>query len=114
MPMEVLFAGVPVRDFPAAVDWYSRFFGKPADVVAHEREVLWRVTEAGWLYVVEDAERAGSSLVAFVVADLDAAVAELDDRDLRSGPISREGDAGRKATLADPDGNSISLIEVAR
>ena len=26
-----LFAGVPVSDLEASIDWYSRFFGRPLD-----------------------------------------------------------------------------------
>jgi predicted enzyme related to lactoylglutathione lyase len=111
--MNVLFAGVPVRDFAIAKDWYARFFGRPADVVAHEQEVLWKLTDSGWLYVVEDSARAGRSLVAISVADLDAAVTELNSRGLSVQSITQEGDAARKATFEDPDGNSIALLEVA-
>jgi hypothetical protein len=38
----------------------------------------------------------------------------LAERGLRSGPIEIIGDAGRKAVLTDPDGNSVAIIEVAR
>ena len=110
----MLFAGVPVRDFAVSRDWYERLFGRPADVVAHDTEVMWHVTEGGWLYVVEDAERAGSSLVALAVSDLNGVVVELAERDLNPGPIAPEGDAARKASLVDPDGNVVALIEVAQ
>jgi predicted enzyme related to lactoylglutathione lyase len=32
---------------------------------------------------------------------------------MRPGPIENVGDAGRKAILTDPDGNIVSMIEVA-
>ena len=59
-----------------------------------------------------DPARAGHGLASLSVADLDAAMAELGSRGVV--PISTEvvGDAGRKATLLDPDGNSVSIIEV--
>ena len=60
--VDVLFAGVPVRDFDAARTWYSAFFDRPPDVVAHEREVMWRCAEPTWLYVVNDERRAGNAL----------------------------------------------------
>jgi predicted enzyme related to lactoylglutathione lyase len=111
--LEVLFAGVPVRDFSAATEWYRQFFGKEPDVIAHDHEVLWKLTDSGWLYVVQDGDRAGRSLVAISVPDLDAAITELQSRGLSASSITREGDAARKATFEDPDGNSIALIEVA-
>jgi len=104
---------VPVTDFPVAQAWYVRFFGRDPDVVAHETEVMWRTTDRGWLYIVRDPEHAGSAIVAMAVADIDGAIASLADRSIACGPIEPEGDAGRKAVVRDPDGNSIAVIEVA-
>jgi glyoxylase I family protein len=110
---EVLFAGVPVANFDRAVSWYTQFFGRPADVVAHDREVMWRVVDGGWLYVVADSDRAGHSVVTIAVADLDRAVREVTARGIAVGPTEDVGGAGRKATMLDPDGNLIALIHVA-
>ncbi|MDX6286557.1 MAG: hypothetical protein QOG53_2042 [Frankiales bacterium] len=110
--MELLFAGLPVRDFQAALAWYSRLFDRDPDVVAHDHEVMWRVADTGWVYIVKDDARAGNGLAAILVTDLDAAVADLEMRGISAGPIEKEGDAERKATAADPDGNSIALIQV--
>jgi predicted enzyme related to lactoylglutathione lyase len=110
---EVLFVGLAVSDFDAGVRWYERLFGRPSDVVAHEHEVMWSIVDGGWVYVLRDPERAGHSLLTMAVGDLEATVAELEERGLDSGPIERVGDAGRKVILTDPDGNAVSLIEVA-
>ncbi len=112
--MEVLFAGVRVRDLHAAAGWYGRLFGRVADIVPNETEVMWRVADGGWLYVVQDTDRAGMSLVTIAVTDLHGAVTELAAREITMGGIEPVGDAGRKATSEDPDGNTIALIEVAR
>jgi predicted enzyme related to lactoylglutathione lyase len=113
MKMERLFAGLPVRDFEAAIEWYGRLFDRDPDVVAHEHEVLWRVADTGWVYVIRDEARAGQGLIAILVPDLDAAVAEVEARGITAGPINRESESGRKATLEDPDGNSVALIAVS-
>ena len=110
--MDVLFAGVPVRDFSVSQDFYVRLFGRPPDVVAHDTEVMWRVTDGGWLYIVEDPERAGGSLVAVAVADLQTSLDELAARGVRSGPIEPQGDDARKATVTDPDGNVVAFLQV--
>ena len=112
MSMEVLFAGVRVRELRTAAEWYSRLFGREADVVPNKDEVMWRVTDGGWLYLLRDEPRAGNGLVTICVTDLEAAVAELADRNIRLGPIAPVGDAGRKARGQDPDGNSVDLIQV--
>ena len=114
MTMEVLFAGVRVRNLQTAVDWFGRLFDRPPDIVPNEQEAMWRVAEGGWLYLLEDAERAGRSLVTISVDDLDAVVAELASRELVVGPIEPVGDAGRKAKTQDPDGNCVDLIQVAQ
>jgi predicted enzyme related to lactoylglutathione lyase len=111
--VDVLFAGVPVRDFAAALTWYSTFFDGEPDVVAHESEVMWRCAEPAWLYIVQDEQRAGNALVALMVADLDGAVADLAERGIEGGQAHPEGDGARKATFTDPDGNEVSLIAVA-
>jgi len=41
-------------------------------------------------------------------------VGELASRDIAIESIEPVGDAGRKASTEDPDGNSIALIEVAQ
>src|SRR5580698_2140719 len=81
MDAQVLFAGVAVTDVDTVSPWYERLFGRPADIIPNDDEAMWRVTaDAGWLYLVADGERAGRSLVAISVADLDAELALLRER----------------------------------
>jgi predicted enzyme related to lactoylglutathione lyase len=111
--MEVLFASVPVADLAAAMPWYELLFGRPADIVPNENEVMWCVAGNGWLYVVQEPERAGRTVVAISVNDLDSFVADLSDRGIRTGPIAAVGEGAQKANVVDTDGNVISLIQVA-
>jgi len=74
---------------------------------------MWCVAGNGWLYVIQDPERAGRTVVTISVSNLDKFVADLADRGIRPGLIEAVGDAGRKANLADSDGNVISWIEVS-
>lgn len=111
--VEVLFAAVPVTRLSTAQPWYESLFGRPPDVVPNEHEVMWQVVGSGWLYVLEDADRAGHAVVTLCFADLDDAVTQIRDRGLLPGPSEPVGDAGRKAILTDPDGNSVALIEVS-
>ena len=111
--MEVLFASVPVADLQAAMSWYEQVFGRPADIVPNENEVMWSVAGNGWLYVIEDPERAGRTVLTISVSDLDQFVADLASRGISAGPIEPVGDAGRKANVLDADGNVISWIQVA-
>ncbi len=110
--MEVLFASMPVADLDEAVGWYEQLFGRPADIVPNQDEVMWCVAGSGWLYVIADPERAGETVVTISVNDLDQLVADLASRGISAGPITSVGGAGRKADVMDVDGNVISWIQV--
>ena len=112
-PMRVneLFVGMRVRAFASANAWYERFFDRPADIVAHDEEVMWQLTDGGWFYIVREGEP-GGELAALAVTDLKATVAELAARGIVAGPIEPEGDGAWKALVADPDGNTLALLEV--
>jgi catechol 2,3-dioxygenase-like lactoylglutathione lyase family enzyme len=110
--IEVLFAAVSVAEFDRALDWYTRLFGRPPEINVHENEVMWRILEGAWLYVVLDRDRAGKSVVTLSVGDLDTTAARIAARGVRTDAFEQVGDAGRKATFRDPDGNVISFAEV--
>ena len=112
MSVDVLFVGVPVADYPAAVAWYERLWGRAADILVNDDEVMWKMTEGGWLYVVRDPERAGKALAAVAVSDLDATLAELSSRGMVGARTETVGEGARKATFHDPEGNVVSFIEV--
>jgi predicted enzyme related to lactoylglutathione lyase len=111
--MQVLFASVPVADLQAAIGWYEQLFGRPADIVPNQNEVMWCVAGNGWLYVIEDPERAGRTVVTISVSDLDQFVSDLASRGIGAGPIEAVAEAGRKANVVDGAGNVISWIQVA-
>jgi predicted enzyme related to lactoylglutathione lyase len=113
MTAPVLFASVAVADLAAALPWYERLFGRAPDLVPNDDEVMWRINDGGWIYVVLDPARAGRSLAAVTVPDLDSHLAELTKRGLPMPQIEIVGTAGRKAAAVDPGGNTITFIEVA-
>ena len=80
--MEIAFTGVPVSSLAAGRDFFERLLGRPADVEVAADEVMWRLAESAWLYVVVDAARAGHGLTSLSVADLDATLVELESRGL--------------------------------
>jgi catechol 2,3-dioxygenase-like lactoylglutathione lyase family enzyme len=111
LAIDVVFAGIPVGDLEPALEWYERFFGAPPDMTPNETERAWQLTGDGWLYVVEDQERAGSGLVTLLVDDLDARIAALTERGIETGKVERLNESTRKLVVADPDGNRIGLGE---
>lgn len=112
MKVEVAFTGVPVSDLARGRDFFERILGKPPDVLVNENEVMWQVADAAWLYVVVDPSRAGHALAAVSVPDLDGALDELAARDIEPSMMEQPGPSARKATVLDPDGNSVAIIEV--
>jgi hypothetical protein len=111
MEIDVAFSGVAVTAIAQARAFYGRFFGRGPDIVATDEEVMWRLTDSAWLYVVVDGTRAGHSMVTMAVEDLDTTVAELGVRAVAVEQLEVM-DAGRKATVHDPDGNTVAIIEV--
>jgi hypothetical protein len=104
-----VFAAIPVADRDAAVDWYTRLVGGPPDLVPNELEAAWRLTETGWIYVVVDLARAGSTLCTLLVDDLDAFLAGLAERNIAAGPVETIGDDVRCTIITDPDGNRLKV-----
>ena len=111
MDVGIAFTGVPVSELAPGRDFFERLLGRAADVVVNEDEVMWRLAETAWLYVVVDTARAGHALVALSVADFDGVLAEIGDRGIEPVLVEAIG-ANRKATTFDPDGNSVALLEL--
>jgi hypothetical protein len=109
MTVTEFFAGIAVADFTTMLAWYERLLGKPPDFFPHEREAVWRITEHGWIYVVEDAERAGRGLLTLLVDDLDVQVGQLAERGLPVGPIDVMDEGVRVVVITDPEGNRIQF-----
>jgi catechol 2,3-dioxygenase-like lactoylglutathione lyase family enzyme len=105
-----LFAGVPVSDLDAGIDWYTRFFGRPPDMRAGE-EMLWEIDERAWLFIEPDAARAGAGRITLEVAGLDALLERLAGRRIEHEPIETYANGVRHAKVPDPDGNAIALAE---
>ncbi len=61
MPLH-LFAGIRVRDFHAARDWYERLLGEPT-FYPHATEAVWTLAHDRSVYVVEHPHGAGNSVV---------------------------------------------------
>jgi predicted enzyme related to lactoylglutathione lyase len=107
-----LFAGVPTADLAAARAFYERLLGRPPDMTPHAREVAWQVSEHGWIYVVEDAPRAGHATLTLLVDDLDAAVAGMVARGIEVPAPQPVGPSGRSVHVAGPEDATIQVAQV--
>jgi predicted enzyme related to lactoylglutathione lyase len=111
MAIEHVFAGIPVAGFGTARAWYERLFGRAPDVNVAENEAMWQLATAGWVYVVEDPDRAGHALVTVLVDNLSDHLAALTARGITTGPIETIPGAAHMASITDPDGNKFTFGE---
>ena len=104
-----LFAGIPVRDYAAAVLWYERLLGGPPSFLPNDREAVWELADHRYLYVDVRPEHAGHAMHTLFVSDFDARISQILERGLE--PVERETypDGVRKTTFRDPDGNEIGF-----
>jgi catechol 2,3-dioxygenase-like lactoylglutathione lyase family enzyme len=108
---DYLFAGIAVADLAAEVEWFSRLFGRPPDILPNGDEAMWAATRAGSVYLVRRPHRAGHGHLTLAVDDLDRWLSDLAGRGIE--PVRIETvPAGRKLVLDDPEGNEIGLAEV--
>lgn len=113
MRVHRLFAVVCVSDLERSVEWYGRLFGRDADARPMDGLAEWHHGEGSGLQLVQDAEKAGRSLLTVVTPSLLGARRDLSARRLDLGP-SLEGDFGVLAQMSDPDGNRITVAEPPR
>ena len=106
-----LYAGVPVADFTASIDWYTRLFGRPPDMRAGD-EILWDLDEHATLFIEPNAAHAGSGRITLGVVGLDALLERLVTEGIDHEPIETYSNGVRHTKVPDPDGNAIAFAEV--
>ena len=104
-----LFAGIPVDDDAAALDWYQRLFGTPPAFFPTDTEAVWELAEHRSVYVERQPEHAGHAMLTALVDDLDALVAQIADRGLEPAKRETYENGVRKITYRDPDGNEFGF-----
>lgn len=102
---------LPVTDFDRATQWYTRLFGRDADVVPVEGVAEWSLTDTVWMQVAYDPDNAGNTNIVLTVTDLDAQIASTTNAGIIIGDIVEYPDLIRMVDLIDPDGNQISFVQ---
>ncbi len=103
-----LFAGLRVRSFKSARPWYVRLLGEPT-FYPHATEAVWTLAEDRSVYVVEDSDAAGKSVVTVFVDDLDGHLAAIAARGLQPDEQVTYSNGVRKVLYRDPDGNEVGF-----
>jgi hypothetical protein len=70
---------------------------------------VWELEEHRFLFIVEDAERAGGAIHTIFVDDLDPRVADIASRGIEPEERVTYPGKARKAIYRDADGNEISF-----
>jgi catechol 2,3-dioxygenase-like lactoylglutathione lyase family enzyme len=104
-----LFAGIPVSNYAAALEWYGRLFGRPPSFLPNDTEAVWEVAEHRFVFIEQRPEHAGHARHLVFIDDLSALVEQLAERGL--APAERETYANgvRKVAYRDPDGNELGF-----
>ena len=110
MSIEHVLAVLPLSEIGAANAFYEQLFGRPADNNPMPILVEWQLLPHAWLQVTVDTQRAGSGQFNLAVDDLAGHLGELQQRGVTVGEIQPLNKGVELSTLADPDGNNITLI----
>jgi predicted enzyme related to lactoylglutathione lyase len=112
MPVNRVLAALAVADLDSAVRWYERLLGRPADELPMEGLAEWHFPQTGAIQLVEDADRAGRSLLTLGVDDLNRELLTLRERGIDPGSMDDTTyDKVLFATITDHEGNAITLVE---
>ena len=104
-----LFAGICVSDFEAARPWYEALLGAEPSFLPHDTEAVWEQIDHGYVYLVEDAERAGNAVLTLFLEDLDSEVAAIAGRGIEPAERETYSNGVRKITYRDADGNEVGF-----
>ena len=103
-----VFAGIPVRDYASALQWYELLLGAEASFYPHDVEAVWQLAEDRYVYIIEDQQRAGGAVSMIWVDDPVAEAARIADRGLEPIKVEKH-DTVWKYVFHDADGNEISV-----
>ena len=99
-----LFAGIPVKDYAAALAWYERLLGSPPTFFPNDIEAVW--ARGAPVPVHRAAARAcRHAMHTIFVDDFDVLLARIADRGLEPAELETYSNGVRKAIYRDPDGN---------
>lgn len=104
-----LFAGIPVRDYQAALTWYERLFGVPPSFFPNDAEAVWELAEHSWIYIELRPDHAGHAMHTVFVEDLGTLVADKAGRGLEPAKRETYENGVGKVVYVDPDGNEIGF-----
>ena len=89
-----IFAGIPVKDFRIAVEWYKRLLGAEPTFYPNDIEAVWQLAEDRYVYIIQDANRAGGAVSMIWVDDPISEVARIAERGLEPVSVEKQVESG--------------------
>jgi len=103
-----IFAGIPVNDFQAALAWYKRLLGAEPAFFPNDVEAVWQLADDRYVYIIQDAKRAGGAVSMIWVDDPVTEVARITDQGLEPVDVEKH-DRVWKYVFHDADGNETGI-----
>jgi hypothetical protein len=103
-----VFAGIPVRDYGSALEWYKRLLGAEPAFYPNDIEAVWQLAEDRYVYIIQDPGRAGGAVSMIWVDDPIAEVARISGRGLEPVDVEKH-DSVWKYVFHDSDGNETGI-----
>lgn len=104
-----IFAGIPVKQFGTALEWYQRLLGAEPTFYPHAVEAVWQLAEdLLHVYIIQDHERAGGAVNMIWVDDPVREVARIAGRGLEPVDVEKH-DHVWKYVFRDADGNETGI-----
>ncbi|MGW1712710.1 VOC family protein [Streptomyces sp. NPDC002156] len=103
-----IFAGIAVRDYASALEWYKQLLGAEPTFCPNDVEAVWQLAEDRYVYIIENAERAGGAVSLIWRDDPASEVARIAERGLQPIGVEQYGNIC-KWVFHDPDGNETGI-----
>jgi catechol 2,3-dioxygenase-like lactoylglutathione lyase family enzyme len=103
-----IYAGIPVRDFQLALEWYKRLLGAEPAFYPQDIEAVWQLAEDRYVYIIQNADRAGGAVCLIWVDDPISEVARIADQGLEPVDVEKHGRVW-KYVFHDADGNETGI-----
>jgi len=100
--------GIPVNDFQSALEWYKRLLGAEPAFFPNDTEAVWQLAEDRYVYIIEDADRAGGAVSMIWVDDPISEVARIADQGVEPVDVEKH-DQVWKYVFHDSDGNETGI-----
>ena len=103
-----IFAGIAVRDYSEALEWYKRLLGTEPSLYPNHTEAVWQLAEDRYVYIIQDRQRAGGAVGMIWVDDPVAEVAQISARGIELDDVEKH-ESVWKYVFHDSDGNETGI-----